>query len=155
MGIVHADIDLLSGPDVIAAREGRLAEDQIRRVHVESVVDTGAFMLSINEPIRAELGLPTVEQALVRLADGSRITVDVVGPVELRFANRRVNLDAVVMPGNAEVLLGANALEHMDVLVDPLRQRLIVNPAHPDRPEFRMVGMRPNPVHPDVFSDMS
>jgi clan AA aspartic protease len=154
MGMVYAEIDLLSGEDVIAARHGRLPEAEIRRAHVEAVVDTGVFMLSITEPIRQQLGLPTTEQVLVRLADGSRITADVVGPVELRFANRRALVEALVIPGDAgEVLLGANPLEHMDVLVDPLRQRLVVNPAHPDRPVFRMVGMRPLPLDPDAFRD--
>lgn len=156
MGMVHADIELRSGADIIAAREGRLDEAAIRAVAAEAVVDTGVFMLSINETIRAQLGLEATEQALVRLADDTRITVDVVGPIELRFANRRAILEALVLPGEpGEVLLGANPLEHLDVLVDPLRQRLIVNPAHPDRPVFRMTGLRPLPLHPDALRDDS
>ena len=154
MGMVHAEIDLLSGEDVIAARHGRLPEAEIRRVRVEAVVDSGVFMLSITETIRQQLGLPTTEQVLVRLADGSRVAADVVGPIELHFANRRALIEALVIPGDTgEVLLGANPLEHMDVLVDPLRQRLVVNPAHPDRPVFRMVGVRPLPLDPDAFRD--
>ena len=152
--MVHAEIDLLSGEDVIAARHGRLPEAEIRRVRVEAVGDTGVFMLSITETIRQQLGLPTTEQVLVRLADGSRVAADVVGPIELHFANRRALIEALVIPGDTgEVLLGANPLEHMDVLVDPLRQRLVVNPAHPDRPVFRMVGVRPLPLDPDAFRD--
>lgn len=38
-------------------------------------------------------------------------------------------------------------------LVDPLRQRLVVNPAHPDRPVFRMVGMRPVPLDLEALRD--
>src|SRR4051812_25186219 len=98
MGMVHADIELLSGEDVIAARRGDLADAGIRRVRLDAVVDTGSFMLAINEAIRGLLGLQTIEQTEVRLADGSRVIVDVVGPVEVRFKNRRANVDALVMP---------------------------------------------------------
>lgn len=56
---------------------------------------------------------------------------DVVGPVELRFKNRRTMCNAMVLPGDNEVLLGAIPLEDMDVLIHPQRQELIVNPNHP------------------------
>lgn len=152
--MVHADIELLSGSDLIAFREGRLPEAEVRRVSVDAVVDTGVFMLSMPDAIRQQLGLQTTEQAVLRLADGSPVVADVVGPVELRFANRRALVEALVMPGDAgEVLLGANPLEHLDVLVDPLRQRLIVNPAHPDRPVFRMTRMQRVPLDPGAPGD--
>lgn len=156
MGMVHADIELLSGEDLIAARHGRLPDAEVRRVRVDAVVDTGVFMLSMPESIRQQLGLPTNEHALLRLADGSRVVADVVGPLELRFANRRALIEALVMPGDTgEVLLGANPLEHLDVLVDPLRQRLVVNPAHPDRPVFRMTRMQRLPLDPNASPDDS
>lgn len=56
---------------------------------------------------------------------------DVVGPVELHFKNRRTMCNAMVLPGDNEVLLGAIPLEDMDVLIHPQRQELIVNPDHP------------------------
>jgi hypothetical protein len=39
----------------------------------------------------------------------------------------------MVLPGDAEVLMGSVPLEDLDVLIDPLRQELIV---HPDRPHM-------------------
>ncbi len=65
------------------------------------------------------------------LADGRIIECDVVAPVELRFKNRRVNCSAMVLPGDAEPLLGVIPLEEMDVLIHPAREELIVNPDHP------------------------
>lgn len=128
----------MSGEDVIALRRARIDESAVRRVQVAAIVDTASSMLGINEAIRGMLGLPTIEQTTVRLADGTRIVVDVVGPVEVRFANRRANVDALVLPGDGDVLLGCVPLECLDVLVDPLRQRLIPNPAHPDAPVVQM-----------------
>jgi hypothetical protein len=38
---------------------------------------------------------------------------------------------AIVLPGDAEILLGAIPMEDMDVLIDPRQQKLVVNPKHP------------------------
>jgi len=40
-------------------------------------------------------------------------------------------VDALVVPGNAEVLLGAIPLEGMDVLIDPNKQELVLPPTRP------------------------
>ena len=53
-----------------------------------------------------------------------------VGPVELKFKNRRTMTNAMVLPGDNEVLLGAIPLEDMDVLIHTQRYELIVNPDH-------------------------
>jgi hypothetical protein len=44
----------------------------------------------------------------------------------------------MVLPADSEVLLGAIPLEDMDVLIDPLRQQLIVNPEHPYFAQMKM-----------------
>lgn len=41
-------------------------------------------------------------------------------------------------PGDSEPLLGAIPLEEMDVVIDPQREELIVNPLHPDAATFRI-----------------
>jgi hypothetical protein len=61
--------------------------------------------------------------------------------VELRFKNRRSYCSAMVLPGNSEVLLGVIPLEDMDVLIDPLRQELIVNPDHPYFAQMKLKGI--------------
>ena len=88
-------------------------------------------MLSINETIKTQLGLRFIETQIFEMADGSRQELEIVGPVEIHFENRRANVDAVVLPGNAEILLGSIPMEDMDVLIDPKKQQLIINPEHP------------------------
>jgi len=107
-------------------------KDEIRRIRVEAMVDTGAFYMVINEHIQEILQLPVIGKKRVALANGQPLECDHVFPIEIRFENRVAHCDAVVLPGDAEPLLGALPLEQMDVLIDPVRQRLIVNPAHPD-----------------------
>ena len=95
------------------------------------LVESGAYMMTINETICEQLNLPVKEKKKVQLANGAIAEYNVVGPVEVRFKNRRSNMDALVLPGDNEPLLGAIPMEDMDVLIHPQRQELIVNPEHP------------------------
>jgi clan AA aspartic protease len=131
MGLIHAEIELISSDDKALARKGYLSNNQIKKIKVNALVDSGAYMLSINEEIKMQLDLVVVDEQEAELADGTLRRVEIVGPVEVRFENRRTSVDAVVLPHNTEVLLGAIPMEDMDVLIDPRQQRLIVNPAHP------------------------
>lgn len=131
MGLVYAELDLLNGGDVYLQRTKQISDEDVRKLRVTSLVDSGAYMLVINENIKNQLGLPTIEKQRATLADESTIEVEIVGPVEVRFENRRTSVDAMVFPNDTEVLLGAIPMEDMDVLVDPKQQKLIVNPKHP------------------------
>lgn len=85
MGLVYAEIDLISIDDVVLHRRGFLDKDKIKQVRVDALVDSGAYMLSINENVRAQLDLPIIEKQFAMLADDTLIEVDVVGPVEVRL----------------------------------------------------------------------
>ena len=131
MGLVYAEIELFNAGEMYEFRKGLISEENIKRVKVTSLVDTGSYMLTINDNIRNQLGLPLIEKQFSVLADETEIEVEVVGPVEVRFENRRTSVDAVVIPNSSEVLLGSIPMEDMDILVDPRRQKLVVNPKHP------------------------
>jgi clan AA aspartic protease len=132
MGLVYADIELVSGDDLVLSRRGYLPEDQIKRLYTRSLVDSGATMLAIPEFVKTQLDLRRIDEIEAELADGSSRTLEVVGPVEVRFENRRTLVEALVVPDSTQVLLGAIPMEGMDVLVDPKRGRLIVNPESPE-----------------------
>lgn len=102
---------------------------------VSALVDGGAERLAINEQIKDRLNLFVLDTRRAELADGSKVELEIVGPIEIRFANRRAIVDAIVLPGNAQILIGAIPMEEMDVLIDVKSQQLIVNPEHPDKPE--------------------
>jgi clan AA aspartic protease len=134
MGMVYASLQLISTEDLVLCRRGFLPRDQIKSIRVNALVDTGAYMLAINEHIKQQLDLPVIEEQVAKLADDSEVRVELVGPVEIRFENRRTVCDAVVVPGLTEILLGSIPMENLDVLIDPKRQMLIVNPANPNVP---------------------
>lgn len=134
MGFTYADIELISADDLALNRRGFLPEDEIKRMRVTALVDSGAYMLVVNDHIKQQLDLPVLEERTVRFADESERRVEIVGPVEIRFENRRTTTEAVWLRGGVEPLLGAIPMEDMDVVVDPKQQRLIVNPQNPNIP---------------------
>ena len=131
MGAVYADVELINNDDLALVRRNFMDQDEIRKMFVNIRVDTGADMLCINESIQEQLQFPIMEKRKAQLANGQYLERIVVSSVELHFKNRRTICNAMVLPGDAEPLLGCIPLEDMDVLIHPLRQELIVNPDHP------------------------
>lgn len=103
-------------------------------ITVNALVDTGATFMCVTETIAVQLGFDTAEVSrhVVTLADGRQIRVPRIAPIEIGFANRSYITEALVL--GDEPLMGVLPLEAMDLLVDPLRQQLIVNPEHPNFP---------------------
>jgi hypothetical protein len=142
MGLVYADVILKNGEDLIDLRRKMIKPSKVRSIKLKILVVSGAIMLAINETIKAQLGLVTTGTDFAQLADGSAMELDVVGPIEVNFENRQALVEAFVLPGESEPLLGAIPMEAMDVLIDPRRQELVVNPLHPNRPQFTMKGFK-------------
>jgi len=130
MGLIYAEIELINGDDMALVRRHVIGEEEIKRMRVTALVDTGSFMMAINENIQEQLQLPVVETRKAQLANGQIVECEVVAPLEVRFKNRQTTCRAIVLPGDAEVLLGAIPIEDMDILIHPTRQELIVNPDH-------------------------
>jgi len=131
MGLVHAQLRIVNTGDLEMVRRGYMKKEEVKEIEVKALVDTGAYMLAINEHVKNQLDLPVIERQEVELADGTLKEMDIAGPVEVYFKNRSTTVRAAVLPGNTEILLGAIPMEDMDVIVHPKKQELIVNPEAP------------------------
>jgi clan AA aspartic protease len=127
MGISYADL-IIANP----------VKPELSPIACAALADTGAVHFCIPAHIALQLGLETLEQREVTLADGSRKLIPYVGPINLRFANRQCFVGALVM--GDEVLLGAIPMEDMDLIVAPLRREVTVNPASPNVPSSLAKG---------------
>jgi predicted aspartyl protease len=87
--------------------------------------------LVINEETREKLGLKVEETNETTVAGGGTVPSQVTEPVRIYWKNRRTTCEAVVLPGEEGVLLGALALEGMDLTVNPLMQEVVG--AHGDK----------------------
>ena len=121
MGRIRASVTLLNP-----------TEPGLHGLEVSALADSGAVHLCIPEHLALQLQLRELERREVVLADGHRRSVPYMGPVEVRFANRRCFTGAMVL--GDEVLLGAIPMEDMDLVRQPQLQQLTVNPASPNLP---------------------
>ncbi len=119
MGLVNAKV-ILKNP----------TRTDIEAIEVDALVYSGAVHLCIPEHIQIQLKLYEIDKKEVILADGSRKLVPYVGPIELHFKNRIGFVGALVM--GDQPLLGAIAMEDMDLVINPRTKTLDVNPASPN-----------------------
>lgn len=134
MGVVYSSIKLVNTVDAVLAEDGYLKDTDIRSIHIDVLADTGAVRMVINETIQKQLGLRTryIEPAI--LADGRSVSLPVAGPITVCFQERYCTTEAIVLPGNAEPLMGLIPMESMDLVVIPKTQEIKYNPEHPDGP---------------------
>ena len=119
MGLIYAEITL-----------SNVRKPEIDPITLRALVDTGALHLCIPEHIALQLDLDTYEEREVETAEGSVKLRPYVGPILTGFKNRHCLTGAIVL-GN-EVLLGSIPMEDMDLVINPSRQMITVNPANPN-----------------------
>ena len=134
MGIAHAEITLKNIRDENLARHGYIKAEEIRTAAVTAIVDTGAMSLIITEELRKKLGLDVKGEKIARTANGERVTGKVTEAVEVKWKNREWTVQALVLPGAENILLGAIPLEGLDLMVNPVTQELVG--AHGENAEY-------------------
>lgn len=113
----------------------RLANDarsDLEEIDAEALVDTGALHLCIPAHVALQLQLKDSGIREITLADGSVQQVRYVSPVRIEMLGRTCVTGALVL-GN-QVLLGAIPMEDMDLVIEPARMRVSVNPQAPNIP---------------------
>ena len=121
MGIVYTDLRLANH-----------SRDELEEINVTALVDSGALHLCIPEHIAVQLQLKALQSREVQTADGKSHLVDYVAPIRISLLGRECVTGALVF-GN-QVLLGAIPMEDMDLIIEPSRQRVTVNPLSPNIP---------------------
>lgn len=104
-------------------------------IKVTALADTGALMLCIPEHVANQLDLEMESLREVSVADGRGMKVPYVGPIKVSFRKRFCYVGALVL--GDEVLLGAVPMEDMDLVLDPGRREVTVDPRSPNIPHAR------------------
>lgn len=89
-------------------------------------------IFAFREHVALQLQLKDTGIREVTLADGHVQQVRYVSPVRIEMLNRICVTGALVL--GDQVLLGAIPMEDMDLIVEPARQRVTVNPRAPNIP---------------------
>ena len=125
MGRFSIDVELANHQDVIHAKVGTIAAEQVRRITVRGVVDTGATRLVIPERVANQLGLEISGTTKVRYADERTVERPLAIDVDLRYGGRKSVFTAIVEPDRQSALIGAIVLEELDFVVDCTAGRLV------------------------------
>ena len=121
MGVFRQKIKVINAYDLALLNAGHIKDEQVRPRKVPFLIDSGAFMMCINENIQQPSRLSVVGEHEAILADGGTKVIKMCTGMEVRVFNRRTLTDDLVLPGNAEPLFGSIPIEALDVLIDPSR----------------------------------
>jgi clan AA aspartic protease len=132
MGEIRVKVTLKNAMDVQLHQLKKLAKKKIRSCEVDAIVDTGAVLTIVPQPILDKLGVGIRGTRVAEYADGRKEEVGMSHAVIIEILGRDTS-EGVLAIGN-EVLIGQTVLEAMDLLADCRRQKLVPNPAHPDHP---------------------
>jgi predicted aspartyl protease len=125
VGRVTVEVELANNVDVTLAHLGQLTPEQVRRVKVQGLVDSGATRLVIPQSLADRLGLQVGGEMQVRYADGRTAIRRIAQGIQLKYAGRESLFNAIVEPGRDSVLIGAIVMEDLDLIVDCARQQLV------------------------------
>lgn len=88
-----------------------------RRWAGDFLIDTGAIDCVVPRRHLEAIGIEPEERRAYRLADGTEVMLD-VGIVRLEFMGGRSGVDAVFADDDAQPLLGARAMESLNIEID-------------------------------------
>jgi predicted aspartyl protease len=137
MSTFNEAITLTNAGDLSAAKRGLMPQSKVRTITVNACVDTGSWFLVLNEETRAALGLELTGTDTATLADGSTVEYPVTEPVEFCWKDRKKAMNALVIPEAREVLFGALCMEALDLMADPVDERLVGR--HGDRALYKVL----------------
>lgn len=133
VGRFAVEFEVANHADMVAARQGQLKPEKVRRVKIRGVVDSGAAELVLPKAVVQQLGLPVGDKVKVRYAARRTATRDCAEEVYVELEGRHGIFMAIVEPKRESALIGAIVLETCDLLVDNKNQRLV-----PRDPRFRI-----------------
>jgi hypothetical protein len=125
VGRFTVEIEVANNDDLAAVRRGALESDKVRRMKVQSVVDSEAARFVLPQAVVKQLGLPITGKFKVRYADHLKATRPRAEAADVEILGRHDVFHAIVEPNRDTALIGAIVLEAMDLLVDCTNQRLI------------------------------
>lgn len=124
MGRVTVEVEVANRADVLLAQRGALPSEEVRRLRINGVVDTGATWLVLPKTVADQLGVAVTGKVRVSYADRRQAMRSVVEDVQVELLGRSSSFNAIVEPKRKDILVGAIVLEALDLLVDCVTQTL-------------------------------
>ncbi len=129
MGRVVVPVVMENADDRLRADRGEISPDQIRRITVDALVDSGATFFCLPESQIEQLGLPFHRLRDTRTISGV-MSLKVFGGAILEVQGRSCNVEVMALPEGRQALMGQLPLETLDWWIDTVNHRLVGNPEH-------------------------
>lgn len=97
----------------------------IREIQHDMIADTGTVEIGLPQSLVDELGLPFEKEVDTKLADGSIHKQKMYRDLTVCIGDRKAYVPCIAKPEGAPLLLGQTVLEHMALVVDCHKQRLL------------------------------
>lgn len=136
MGRLVLDVTVENVEDLWRAKRGEIPDEQVRRLTVPALVDSGATFFCMSESLVQRLGPPFNRERETRTVTdasatgGRHYTLRVYGGARLKVQGRDCDEEVLALPEDRQVLLGQVPLEKMDWWIDLTNRRLTGNPEH-------------------------
>ena len=114
------------GTFTVSIQVGDLAGQHF--VDMEALVDTGSTYTVLPKEVLDQLGIEQEGHRSFELGD-DRIVEYPIGYARMRLDGGQTIVLVVFGPEGSDPLLGATALEHLSLAVDPIHHRLVAVPA--------------------------
>ena len=95
-------------------------------------------MVLLPQDVVEKLGLDITDSTVVTLANDEKIELDMAGDFVLTVCGRKWTTDCLVGPPLCEPLIGQLVLERLDLVLNPQKKTITVNPESPNLPHLKM-----------------
>lgn len=126
---ITAKINVENAVDFVLAQQGKLPPEEVRRVELEALIDTGASLLCLPKSQIEALGLTQIGTRRRTTANG-KVPCNIYGDARLTVLNRNCTVDVIELSEDTPPLLGYIPLENLDLAPNPTTETL--NPVHGD-----------------------
>lgn len=129
MGATIAALTVRNLIDIHRVEQGELAPDKVREIQVYALVDTGASHVGLNREHIEQLGLRAFKESEV-MTGGGVIVQRLFDGAQMELKDRLTSGVVMEIPEGLPPIIGFILLEELDLVVDPVNQRVIGNPEH-------------------------
>jgi len=129
VGRIVVDVVVENFEDRLRAKRGEITEEQVRRLTVPALVDSGATFFCMPGSLVSQLGLSYLQDKESRTVPGP-IRLGVYAAARIEAQGRDCVTQVLALPEDRQSLLGQIPLEMMDWWIDLRTQRLVGNPEH-------------------------
>ena len=129
MGPVVVRVNVENYGDVERAEAGEIPADQVRRITVDALIDSGATYLCLPKSLIEQLGLRFRKKKETKTVVGT-MELGIYAAARIEVHGRDCVTEVMELPEGKQCLFGQIPLELMDWWIDAKNQRLVGNPEH-------------------------